>query len=170
MTIILGIDPGSRVTGYGCVKVDGNHYQYVTSGVIKTDLDETMSQRLRDIYLGLQSVIETYRPHEVAIEDIFFHNNAKSALKLGQARGAAIVAVATLGFPLAEYSARTVKQSVVGYGAATKDQIQHMVKRLLNLQGALQADAADALAVAICHGQNRRLSALYAKGFMGVTR
>lgn len=160
MTIIMGIDPGSRITGYGLIRVTGNHYQYLDAGCIKTPNEGTAS-KLREIYLGLQKIVETYLPHEVAIEGIFFHNNVKSAITLGQARGAAIASIATGGVPLAEYTAREVKLAVVGYGAASKPQIQHMVKRLLNLQGALQADTADALAVAICHGQNRLLNKIY---------
>lgn len=162
MTILMGIDPGSRITGYGLVSVQGTRYQHIESGHIKTDT-KNLAGQLRQIYLGIEAVVKQYQPHEVAVEEVFFHNNVKSALKLGQARGAAIVAVATTGLSVAEYSPREVKQAVVGYGAASKEQIQHMVKRLLNLQVDLQEDAADALAIAICHGQNRMLKKVYAE-------
>lgn len=153
MTIIIGIDPGSRRTGYGVIRLDGNRHIYLTSGYLNlTALP--VCDRLRQIYLGLQQVMQTYQPNEAAIEQIFMQENASSALKLGQARGAAIVA---LDVPVAEYSARQVKKSVVGSGAATKEQVQFMVKRLLNLSGNLQADAADALAVALCHAHARSL-------------
>jgi len=158
----MGIDPGSRITGYGLVKVEGTRYQHIESGCIRTE-QQNLAGKLRQIYLGIESVVQQYQPHEVAIEEVFFHNNVKAALKLGQARGAAIVAVATSGLTVAEYSPREIKQAVVGYGAASKEQIQHMVKRLLNIQADLQADAADALAIAICHGQNRMLRKVYAE-------
>jgi crossover junction endodeoxyribonuclease RuvC len=151
MTIIIGIDPGSRHTGYGIIKVDGNQNSYIACGCIHlTQLQP--AERLQKIFCELQAIILQYQPHEAAIEQIFMHENPGSALKLGQARGAALVA---LTIPVAEYSARQVKQSVVGHGAAKKDQVQHMVGRLLNLTMKLQADAADALAVALCHAHMR---------------
>jgi crossover junction endodeoxyribonuclease RuvC len=153
MTIIIGIDPGSRRTGYGVIRLEGNRHIYLTSGYLNLS-ELPICDRLRQIYLGLQQVMQTYQPNEAAIEQIFMQENASSALKLGQARGAAIVA---LDVPVAEYSARQVKKSVVGHGAATKDQVQFMVKKLLNLSGNLQADAADALAVALCHAHARNL-------------
>lgn len=153
MTIIIGIDPGSCRTGYGVIELKGNHHRYMTSGYFNLTVYE-VNERLRHIYLGLKTIIQSYQPEEAAIEQIFFHENANSALKLGQARGAAIVA---LNMPVMEYSARQVKQSVVGNGAAKKEQVQYMVKRLLNLSGKLQADAADALAVALCHAHARFL-------------
>jgi crossover junction endodeoxyribonuclease RuvC len=156
MTVIIGIDPGSRKTGYGIVKLDGNRHIYLTSGYLDVS-NYPVAERLRKIFLGLQEVIATHKPHEAAIEQVFMQENANSALKLGQARGAAIVA---LDIPVAEYSARQVKKSVVGSGAANKEQVQYMVKRLLNLSGNLQADAADALAVAICHAHSRGLKRL----------
>jgi len=160
LRIILGIDPGSRITGYGIIGAEGSKYHYIASGAIKTKGDE-ISARLYQIYSQLKDVLTSNNPHEAAIEEIFYHNNFKSALKLGQARGSALVAVASRGLPVAEYSARAIKQAVVGYGAATKEQIQHMVKKLLNVKGELQADEADALAIAICHGQNRILNKVY---------
>jgi crossover junction endodeoxyribonuclease RuvC len=154
MTIIIGIDPGSRITGYGVIRVQGNQNFYIASGCLRLAGDKA-SNRLQDIFTGLQDVVRIYQPNEAAIEQIFMHDNPGSALKLGQARGAAIVAV---GLPVAEYSARQVKQSVVGYGAAKKDQVQHMVQRLLNYTQPLQADEADALAVALCHAHSRLLA------------
>ena len=152
MTVIIGIDPGSRRTGYGIIQLDGNRHIHLASGHI--DVSEySVSERLCQIYLAIQQIITTHQPLEAAIEQVFMHVNPTAALKLGQARGAAIVACA--GIPLAEYSARQVKQSIVGYGAATKEQVQYMVKRLLNLRSEIQADAADALAIALCHAHSR---------------
>jgi crossover junction endodeoxyribonuclease RuvC len=153
MTIIIGIDPGSRRTGYGVIRLDGNRHVYLSSGYL--DLTSyPAGERLRQIYLGLKEIMQTYQPQEAAIEQVFMHENPGSALKLGQARGAAIVA---LDMIVNEYSARQVKKSVVGHGAANKEQVQFMVQKLLNLTGKLQADAADALAVAICHAYARNL-------------
>lgn len=154
MTTILGIDPGSRITGYGVIKVEGNHHRYIASGCIRLQ-HTSVSDRLLQIFQGLGQVIEKYRPVEAAIEQVFMHRNASAAIKLGQARGAAMVACSQAVLDLAEYSAREVKQSVVGYGAADKSQVQHMVCRLLNLSSEPQADAADALAIALCHAQTR---------------
>lgn len=154
MTTILGIDPGSRLTGFGLIRFDGTKCHYVASGCVRVQ-GEGISHRLHQIFAGLQEVIQTYQPQEAGIEQIFMHRNAGSALKLGQARGAAIVATAMTAIPVAEYSARQIKQSVVGYGAAKKDQVQQMVKVLLSLSGVPQVDAADALAVALCHAHSR---------------
>jgi crossover junction endodeoxyribonuclease RuvC len=151
MTIIIGIDPGSRITGFGVIRVQGNQNSYLASGSLHL-IGENANNRLQKIFSGLQDVIRLYQPSEAAIEQVFMHDNPGSALKLGQARGAAIVA---LNMPIAEYSARQVKQAVVGYGAAKKEQVQHMVQRLLNISGALQADEADALAIALCHAHSR---------------
>lgn len=158
MTTIIGIDPGSRRTGYGIIRVEGNRHIYISSGYIDVT-DFLVTERLRQIYVGLQQILQTYKPLEAAIEQIFMHENANSALKLGQARGAAIVAMETL--PIAEYSARQVKQSVVGKGAAQKTQVQFMVSKLLGISGKLQADAADALAVALCHAHARNFSNIW---------
>jgi crossover junction endodeoxyribonuclease RuvC len=158
MTIILGIDPGSRRTGYGLIRLEGNRHIYLSSGHLDLT-SHTGLERLRPIFCGLQQIIATYQPSEVAIEQVFMHNNPGSALKLGQARGAAIVAV---DLPLAEYSARQVKQSVVGKGNASKEQVQFMVRRLLNISGDVQADAADALAIALCHAHFRRVKKMLA--------
>lgn len=156
MTVIIGIDPGSRRTGYGVIRLKGNSHVYLASGYL--DLTSyPPCERLRQIYIGLRQLIDTWHPDEAAIEQVFMHENPNSALKLGQARGAAIVA---LDMPIAEYSARQVKQAVVGHGAAQKTQVQYMVARLLNLTGQLQADAADALAIAICHATGRNMKKL----------
>jgi crossover junction endodeoxyribonuclease RuvC len=151
MTTIIGIDPGSRITGYGIIQNRGNQSFYLDSGCIRITA-ENAGERLQQIYSGLQKIIQQYQPQEAAVEQVFMHQNPGSALKLGQARGAAIVA---LTIPIAEYSARQVKQSVVGFGAAKKEQVQHMVKRLLNITQELQADEADALAIALCHAHSR---------------
>lgn len=156
MTIIIGIDPGSRNTGYGIIRIDGNRHIHIASGHLSI-ASYPVAERLRRIYFGLKEIIQLHQPEEAAIEQVFMHDNPNSALKLGQARGAAIVA---LDMPVNEYSARQVKKSVVGHGAAKKDQVQFMVKRLLNLKEALQADAADALAIALCHAQARNLRKL----------
>jgi crossover junction endodeoxyribonuclease RuvC len=151
MTIIIGVDPGSRITGFGVIRSEGNRHFHLESGFLRVTALNS-GDRLCQIYTGLQAVIQKFQPHEAAIEQVFMHQNPGSALKLGQARGAAIVALA---MPISEYSARQVKQSVVGYGAAKKEQVQHMVKTLLNLSHELQADEADALAIALCHAHTR---------------
>lgn len=154
MTLIIGIDPGSRRTGYGVIKLQGNRHIHIASGCLDVT-SYPASERLRNIFLGLQQIISQYQPQEAAIEQVFMHENPNSALKLGQARGAALVALDLI--PVAEYSARQVKKSVVGHGAASKEQVQFMVQRLLNLTGGLQADRADALAIALCHAHVRNL-------------
>ncbi len=151
VTRILGIDPGSRVTGYGVIDVGGGHLRYVGSGCIRVQ-GADLAARLSCIFEAVRRIVETYRPEEVAVERVFLHRNADSALKLGHARGAAICAVALDPVIVAEYSAREVKQAVVGTGAAAKTQVQHMVRHLLGLDNTPQSDAADALAVALCHG------------------
>ncbi|EKD53873.1 MAG: Crossover junction endodeoxyribonuclease ruvC [uncultured bacterium] len=152
MTIIIGIDPGSRFTGYGIIKWEGNQSHYVDSGCLSLST-APVSERLQNIFLKLKTMMELHQPKEAAIEQVFMHQNPNSALKLGQARGAAIVAFG--GITMAEYSARQIKQAVVGYGAADKNQVQHMVKRLLNISQTLKADEADALAIALCHAHTR---------------
>ena len=151
MIRILGIDPGSRITGYGIIEVEGNHNRYVTSGCVRT-IHKALPDRLRVIFEGVQELISTYQPDEMAIEQVFMHRNADSALKLGQARGSAICAGVTASLPVGEYSPRSIKQAVVGKGSANKAQVQHMVRTLLALSDTPQEDAADALAVALCHG------------------
>lgn len=150
MALIIGIDPGSRITGYGIINWVGNTREYVDSGCIRIQGD-ILSERLNQIYQGVSELISTYSPQVMAIEKVFMARNPDSALKLGQARGVAIVAGANQGLPVYEYSARQVKQAVVGKGAAAKSQVQHMVTALLKLNKTPQADAADALAIALCH-------------------
>jgi len=153
--IILGIDPGSRCTGYGIIWTKGSNYGCIAHGQIRTKGNE-VNQRLQQIQQGLINIIETHDPDEAAIEQIFTLRNPQSALKLGQARGAALAATAARNLPIAEYSARKIKLAVVGYGAATKTQVQHMVSALLKLQTPPKSDAADALAIAICHANTKR--------------
>ena len=150
MGLILGIDPGSRITGYGLIEVIGQQTRYVESGCLRLQAT-ALADRLRQLYVQLTEIIEQYRPDQMAIEQVFMASNPDSALKLGQARGVAIVATACQNIPVAEYSARQVKKAVVGRGAADKQQVQHMIKILLNIPHKLQADAADALGIALCH-------------------
>lgn len=150
MSIILGIDPGSRITGYGVIRQQGRRLEYLGSGCIRTAVDDLPS-RLKIIYAGVSEIITQFQPDCLAIEQVFMARNADSALKLGQARGVAIVAAVNQELPVFEYAARQVKQTVVGTGAAEKKQVQHMVTSLLKLPGTPQADAADALAIAITH-------------------
>ena len=158
MVRILGIDPGSLATGYGIVDSEGQSLTYVDCGCIRPSGDGFMD-RLIDIYNGIRRVVETFTPDEIAVERAFVHKNADSALKLGQARAAAICGTLSRRVSLHEYSPREVKLSVVGKGGAGKEQVQHMVKVLLRLKGDLQPDSADALAVALCHSQGRNLRA-----------
>lgn len=155
MMTILGIDPGSRITGYGLIHVERDHLHYVDSGCVRTSAALDLSQRLLIIYDGICHLMDTHAPGEVAIEDIFMHENAASALKLGHARGVAMVAAASHRVKVFEYSPREIKQAVVGYGAAQKSQVSHMVVQLLGLSRPPQKDAADALAIAICHSHLR---------------
>lgn len=150
MAIILGIDPGSRVTGYGVIRQVGRQLSYLGSGCIRTKVDDLPS-RLKLIYAGVTEIITQFQPDFFAIEQVFMAKNADSALKLGQARGVAIVAATNQSLPVFEYAARQVKQTVVGIGSAEKSQVQHMVRTLLKLPANPQADAADALAIAITH-------------------
>lgn len=159
---ILGIDPGSRITGYGIIDytIDkANKLSYVDCGVINI-VKQDLATRLGIIFQEIQQKILQYKPNIVAIEDIFVHINPRGALKLGQARGAAIVAAVSQGLPIAEYTARKVKQTVVGYGGAVKEQVAAMVKILLNIVGKMQHDATDALAVAICHAHSSKINLL----------
>lgn len=155
MTVILGIDPGSRKTGYGLIQRYGTKSRYIASGVIRISSDFTLPERLKEIFSAVSEIITQYHPDEMAVEQVFMAKSAGSALKLGQARGAAIVAGVSRNLEVFEYEARKVKQSVVGSGAADKVQVQHMVKTLLQLPRAPQEDAADALAVALCHANTQ---------------
>lgn len=151
---ILGIDPGSRITGFGVIDLHQGKPSYVASGCIRTT-DVALEQRLAQIYAGLSEVVGLHRPTFVAIERVFMAKNADSALKLGQARGTALVCMANLGFAVNEYSPRQIKQAVTGQGGADKAQVQHMVTAILRLSATPQADAADALAIALTDGYAR---------------
>lgn len=150
-TRILGIDPGLRITGFGVVDKSGQKLTYVASGCIKTNDKLTLPERIKTIIDGIAEVVAAHRPDQAVVEIIFVNVNPQSTLMLGQARGAAIAALVGAGLPVAEYTALQVKQAVVGHGKAAKEQVQHMVKRLLQLQGDPSPDAADALACAIAH-------------------
>lgn len=154
---ILGIDPGTRVTGYGIIDVEGNRLRHVDNGIIKTRSSDVLPLRLKTIYDGLTLVLKEYLPEAVAIEQVFMAKNPRAALTLGHARGTAVIAAVNLNLEVQEYSALQVKSAVVGYGHAGKQQVQLMVKALLNLPEVAQEDAADALAVAICHANSRTM-------------
>ena len=154
---ILGIDPGTRITGYGIIAVEGNRLRHVDNGIVKTRSSDPLPLRLKAIYDGLTVVLKEFSPEAVAIEQVFLAKNPKAALTLGHARGTAVIASVNLNLEVHEYSALQVKSAVVGYGHAVKQQVQHMVKTLLNLPEVAQEDAADALAVAICHANSRTL-------------
>lgn len=156
---ILGIDPGLRNTGFGVIEKSGNQLRYVTSGTVKSG-EGDLAARLKVLLEGLNEVIAAQAPREVAIEKVFVNVNPQSTLLLGQARGTAICAAVIAGLPVAEYTALQVKQAVVGKGHAKKEQVQHMVKRLLALPGDPSPDAADALACAICHAHSSALGAV----------
>lgn len=153
-TRILGIDPGSRITGFGVIDSDGRRSVHVASGCLRT-VGKDLPSRLREIFFGVGALMIRFQPQEIAVEQVFLARNADSALKLGQARAAAICGTFGLSPPVFEYAARAVKQAVVGVGQADKFQVSHMVGILLNHREALQADAADALAVALCHAHTR---------------
>ena len=152
---IMGIDPGLRRTGWGVIESDGVRLIYVASGMVTSDPDETLAYRLREIYQGLVSVIATFSPHEASVEETFVNKDARSTLKLGQARGMAMLAPAMKGLPVAEYAANVIKKTVVGAGHAEKKQIQAMIGFLLPKAKFESADEADALAIAICHANHR---------------
>lgn len=158
---ILGLDPGSQRTGYAVIEVNGSRVAYVVSGAIKTSGD-CLAARLQEIFVSVDRLATEFRPDEVAIERVFMHRNADSALKLGQARGAALSGTFALRPRVFEYAPREVKLAVVGTGAAQKEQVQLMVKSLLQLAGPLTEDAADALAIALCHAHSRKLRTLAA--------
>lgn len=150
--IILGIDPGLAIVGYGVIEYKGNKYKALDYGIITTDADLLFPQRLKNIYDDLSSLIDKYNPDDIGIEELFFNKNVKTAIKVGQARGVEILAAINKGIEIYEYTPLQIKQSVAGYGRADKKQVQEMVKLLLNLNEIPKPDdAADALAVAICH-------------------
>ena len=162
----LGIDPGSINTGYGIIDSNGNHCKHVDDGVIKVK-GETLADKLKVIHQGIIEIIHEYEPVEVSIERIFMNRNADSVIKLGQARGVAIAACAIQDLPVYEYTANQVKQATVGKGHATKEQVQHMIKVLLCLEKRPNPDAADALAIALCHA-NSREGLLRMQGVSGI--
>ncbi|MAS83056.1 MAG: crossover junction endodeoxyribonuclease RuvC [Legionellales bacterium] len=166
MIKILGIDPGSINTGYGIIESKGNHNKHIKNGIIKVK-GNTLGEKLKIINTNVIKIIEEFQPDEIAIEKVFMHRNADSALKLGQARGAAITACAMNDLPLFEYSANQVKQACVGKGHASKEQVQHMIKILLCLEKKPLTDAADALAIALCHA-NSRESLIRMQGVNGI--
>jgi len=164
---ILGIDPGSRVTGFGVVDFSGGRARHVASGCLGAR-GEGLGERLRSIHAAVAEVVARYHPDELAVEQVFIHRNPAAALKLGQARGAALLAGVEAGLALHEYMPNQVKQAVTGRGHATKEQVQHMIRVLLGLAELPPSDAADALAVAVCHGHVRqtlgRIQAAAGKG------
>lgn len=169
MSIILGIDPGSRITGYGVISQQGRKLNYIGSGCVRTQACD-LAGKLGQIFNAISEIIIQFQPDTFAIEQVFMAKNADSALKLGQARGSAIVAAVNAQLPVSEYSARMIKQAVVGKGSADKKQVQHMVMQMLNLSASPQADAADALAVAICHAHTNHTLIAMAGKVSGVRR
>ena len=159
---ILGIDPGLRVTGFGVIELHGKQLVYVASGCIKSNDKQGLPDRIKTLFAGISEVVATYQPNQAAVEKVFVNVNPQSTLLLGQARGAAISALVHANLTVAEYTALQVKQSVVGNGHAAKEQVQHMVRRLLSLPGDPSPDAADALACAICHAHGHGMK--YRKG------
>lgn len=159
VTRILGIDPGSRITGYGVIDCEAGASRYVDSGCVRVP-DGALPARLKVIFESVSELVRSYRPHQLAVEQVFVNRNPDSALKLGQARGAAICAGVLHDLPVSEYTPREVKLAIVGRGGADKSQVQHMVMALLELAACPQADAADALAIALCHSHTARGLAL----------
>ena len=153
LTRVIGIDPGSRITGYGILDTDGFRHQHVSSGHLAIS-GENLADKLGLIFLQVSEVIREWQPQVMAIEQVFMNRNADSALKLGQARGAAICAAVQASIPVGEYTPRAIKKAVVGSGSADKQQIQKMMKLLLDLDHVPQSDAADALAIAMCHANH----------------
>jgi crossover junction endodeoxyribonuclease RuvC len=156
---VLGIDPGSVITGWGVVEAVGSSLIHLAHGTLPTAASQGQAARLERIYQGIEEIIDSYKPDGVCVERIFFARNAQSALKLGQARGVAMLAAARRNLAVHEYAAVEIKAAVVGYGHATKQQVQVMIASLLRLSGKLPADAADALAAAICHLHSHRFRA-----------
>jgi crossover junction endodeoxyribonuclease RuvC len=159
---ILGIDPGSRTTGYGLIETQGNRLRHIDNGIITMPATAALADRLKTIYDGVARIIGEFAPDAVAVEQVFLAKNPHAALVLGHARGAAMLAAVNAGLAVHEYSALQVKSAVVGYGRAGKPQVQQMVKALLNLPEVAQEDAADALGVAICHAHSRTLNQVLA--------
>lgn len=160
--IIMGVDPGIAILGYGLLSLEGNKFKIIDSGALITDSDMPMPSRLSYIYNGLNSLLNKYNPDAYAIEELFFNKNIKTALTVGHARGVAILAASNQNIPIFEYTPLQVKQAIVGYGRADKKQMQQMVKMLLRLEETPKPDdVADALAVAICHGNSSKFSNLF---------
>ena len=164
MARLLGIDPGLRFTGWGLVDVEGNRLRHIADGVIATDSEASVPERLRALHDALMALIAQHRPDEAAVEETYVNRNGTATLKLGYARGVALLAPALAGIPVAEYGAKSVKLSVVGTGGADKEQVQEMVRRLPPGAVIRRADAADALAVAICHAHHRASRLRWAAG------
>ncbi len=157
---LIGLDPGLQRTGWGVIESDGNHLSFIGAGVVATNRTHTLAERLNTLYDGLQAVLETHKPLEAAVEETFVNKNPNSTLKLGQARGVVLLAPARLGLAVFEYTPNLVKKSIVGSGHAAKGQVQMMVATLLPGADVSQEDAADALAVAICHAHHRQTQAI----------
>jgi crossover junction endodeoxyribonuclease RuvC len=160
---LLGIDPGLRFTGWGLIEVDGNRLRHIADGVLATDSADAVPARLRLLHDGLAALLALHRPDEAAVEETYVNRNGEATLKLGYARGIALLAPALAGIPVAEYGAKSVKLAVVGTGNADKNQVIDMVRRLLPGATLKRADAADALAVAICHAHHRASLMSYAR-------
>ena len=163
MARILGIDPGSRYPGYGVIEFDGRNSRHIASGRICIG-DKAFTERLGEIFSGVSEIIRDYTPAEAAVEQVFMARNANSALKLGQARGAAITAIVQARLPVSEYTPRLVKQAIAGSGGADKSQVSHMVRVLLRIDSPLSEDQGDALAVALCHAHMAGTANRLAKG------
>ena len=161
---MLGIDPGLRCTGWGLLASDGNRLRHLADGVIATDSEASVPERLRVLHQALAALLAEHRPDEAAVEETYVNRNGTATLKLGYARGVALLAPALLGIPVTEYAATAVKLAVVGTGGAAKEQVQMMVRRLLPGAVLRRADAADALAVAICHAHHRASARRWAAG------
>jgi crossover junction endodeoxyribonuclease RuvC len=161
--LVLGIDPGTAITGYGLVHEQDDGLSLVECGVVTTPSSQPLPERLQTIYRGLSDVVRRFQPEEAAVEELFFSRNVRTALSVGQARGVALLALVDAGLPIYEYKPLEIKQAVAGYGGADKQQVQEMVRMLLNLDRVPQPDdAADAVAVAVCHIHSARMAALIA--------
>ena len=162
--LVLGIDPGTAITGYGLVREDDEGLALVGYGVITTPAGQPLPERLQTIYRGLADVIREHQPEQAAVEELFFSRNVRTALSVGHARGVVLLALADAGLQVYEYKPLEVKQAITGYGGADKQQVQEMVRMLLDLERVPQPDdAADAVAVAVCHIHSARMAALIAK-------
>lgn len=163
--LVLGVDPGTAITGYGLVEDDGDTLSLVACGVVTTPAGMPLPLRLQHMYRALSEIVAAYRPTEAAVEELFFSRNARTALAVGQARGVVLLALADANLSISEYTPLQIKQAITGYGQASKQQVQEMVKLLLNLEATPEPDdAADAVAAAICHIHHRRLGGLVSTG------